>query len=80
MCAYYTQARYRANQKYLKAHYEQIAIRVPKGKREVYNRYAEGRNISLTKLMMDLLEKEMEEHPLQEPQGTRPAETDGDRG
>ena len=39
--------------------YDQLAIRVPKGKREVYKAFAESRGISLARLITELIEREM---------------------
>ena len=50
MGAKYTEAQKTATQKYLKSNYDQLSIRVPKGKREEYKKYAESKNISLAKL------------------------------
>lgn len=57
----YTQARNEASQRYNKAHLEQIAIRVPKGKREEYNVLAELKETSITKLITEYLDKEIEQ-------------------
>ena len=39
--------------------YDQIAIRVPKGKRERYKAFAESKGMSLAGLITELIEKEM---------------------
>lgn len=39
--------------------YDQIAIRVPKGKRDTYKAFAESRGKSLAGLITELIEKEM---------------------
>ena len=57
----YTQAQNKATQKYIKANLEQISIRVPKGKREQYNRLAKEMNTSLTKLITEYLDRLMNE-------------------
>ena len=56
----YTQAQNRATQKYIKENLEQISIRVPKGKRQIYKDFAESRGQSLAGLIMGLIESEME--------------------
>ena len=53
----YSQAQNKATQKYIKANLEQVSIRVPKGKREQYNRLAKEMNTSLTKLITEYLER-----------------------
>lgn len=55
----YTEARNRASQKYNKEHLEQIAIRVPKGKRDQYKALASRRGESLAGLICRLLDDEM---------------------
>lgn len=52
----YSEASKKATMKYQKEKLEQIAIRVPKGKREEYNNLAKIRGTSLTKLIVDYLE------------------------
>ena len=59
MGAKYTEAQNKATQKYLKTNYDQLSIRVPKGKREEYKNYAVSKNISLAQLIVDLIEKDM---------------------
>ena len=54
----YTEARNRASQKYHKEHMEQIAIRVPKGKRAQYKALADRRGESLAGLICRLLDNE----------------------
>lgn len=56
----YSEAQNKATQKYIKNTYDTITVRVPKGKREIYNAHAENKNISLTKLIIELLDKDME--------------------
>lgn len=59
----YNQARNKATQKYQKEHLEQIAIRVPKGKRQLYKDYADSKGKPLVKLITDLLDAEMRSNP-----------------
>ena len=54
----YTDARKKANDKYNKAQ-DQIAIRVPKGKRDEYKAFAEIRGESLAGMIVRLIEEEM---------------------
>lgn len=58
MGAKYTPAQNAATQKYLKKTYDQISIRVKKGKREEYTKKAEAAGKSLTQYIIDLIEKE----------------------
>lgn len=39
---------------------DEIKIRVPKGKREIYKKYAESKGKSLNKLLIELIENDME--------------------
>lgn len=51
----YSKATNKAVQKYCKANYDNITVRVPKGKREVYKEYAESQGKSLNALIIELL-------------------------
>ena len=55
----YSKATNKAVQKYCKANYDNITVRVPKGKREVYKEYAESQGKSLNALIVELLDREM---------------------
>ena len=55
----YNEARNKATQRYQKAHLDQIAIRVPKGKRQEYKDFAESRGESLAGMIVRLIESEM---------------------
>ena len=57
--ARYTEAQNKATQKYVKNNYDDIKIRVPKGKREIYKAHAESQGKSLNQLVIDLLDKDM---------------------
>ena len=57
--ARYTEAQNKATQKYIKNNYDDIKIRVPKGKREIYKAHAESQGKSLNQLVIDLLDKDM---------------------
>lgn len=57
MTKHYEQ-RKESNKKYLQK-FDDIKIRVPGGKREEYKQYAESIGTSLNKLVIDLLEKEI---------------------
>lgn len=54
-----TKAKLEGNKRYL-AKQDDIKIRVPKGKREEYKTYAENKGMSLTRLVVELIEKDME--------------------
>lgn len=56
----YTQSRNKATQRYQKTHLDQIAIRVPKGKREEYKAFAESQGKPLAGLIVELIEREMQ--------------------
>lgn len=58
--AKYSEAQNKATQKYIKNNYDTITVRVPKGMRATYNAHAEGKNTSLSKLIIDLLDKDIE--------------------
>lgn len=55
----YTEAQNKATQKYIKNNYDDIKIRVPKGMRSIYQEYAESQGKSLNKLVIELLDKEI---------------------
>ena len=55
-----SEAQQRATNKYNKKAYDQIAIRIPKGKRDLYNDLAKKKNISLASLIVQLLDQELE--------------------
>ena len=57
--AKYTEAQNKATQKYIKANYDDIKVRVPKGKREEYKTLAESQGKSLNQLIVDLLEESL---------------------
>lgn len=57
----YTEAQNKATQKYIKNAYDTITVRVPKGMRDKYNAHADSKNTSLTKLIIDLLNKDIED-------------------
>ncbi|MBE5881220.1 MAG: hypothetical protein E7289_02740 [Lachnospiraceae bacterium] len=60
MGAKYTKAQNKATQKYIKNTYDTVTTRVPKGMRDVYKAHAESKGTSLNKLIIDLLNKDME--------------------
>ena len=56
----YSEAQNKATQKYIKKAYDPLTVRVPKGMRETYNAHAESKGTSLNKLVIELLNKDME--------------------
>lgn len=58
--AKYTEKQNKWTQDYIKKAYDTIVIRVPKGKRLEYNELAGKQGKSLTKLIMELLEEQLE--------------------
>ena len=57
----YSEAQKKATAKYMKNKLDDIKVRVPKGKREVYKAHAERQGKSLNALIIELLEKDMQE-------------------
>ena len=55
----YSEAQKKATAKYMKNKLDDIKVRVPKGKREVYKAHAERKGKSLNALIIELLEKDM---------------------
>ena len=55
----YTDSQNKATQKYKKEHRDRIALEVPKGKKDEYKAFAESRGLSLTALIVKLIEDEM---------------------
>lgn len=56
----YSEAQKKATAKYMKNKLDDIKVRVPKGKREVYKAHAERKGKSLNALIIELLEKDMQ--------------------
>lgn len=54
-----TEAQKRATNKYNGKTYDQVAIRIPKGKREEYKQFAESQGESLAGMIVRLIEHEM---------------------
>lgn len=55
----YTKATNKAVQKYCKANYDDIKVRVPKGDREKYKTFAENQGKSLNALIVELLDSDI---------------------
>ena len=58
--AKYTEAQNKSTQKYIKKAYDDIKVRVPKGRRELYKAHAEAQGKSLNQLIIELLDKSMD--------------------
>ena len=59
--ARYSEAQNKATQKYISNAYDQFSVRVPKGKREIYKAHAEAQGKSLNQLVIELLDKDIDE-------------------
>ena len=55
-------AQKKATSTYISKAYDQVSLRMPKGKREEYKAHAERQGKSLNALIIELLEKDMQEH------------------
>ena len=56
----YNETYKKASIKYKKEHRDRSAVDVPKGKKDEYKTFAESRGKSLTALIVELLEREMD--------------------
>ncbi len=57
----YNQSQNKATQKYVKAHYDSILFRVPKGKRDLYHAAAVKRGMSLNAFIVQAVERAVHE-------------------
>lgn len=55
----YNEANKKASMKYMAEKREDLKLNLPKGKKEEYKAYAASKGVSLTKLITDLIEKDM---------------------
>lgn len=55
----YSDAQNKSTQKYIHKNYDQVSLRIPKGKREEYKAFAESQGKSLNQLIVDLIEESM---------------------
>lgn len=55
----YNEASKKASMKYMAEKREDLKLNLPKGKKEEYKAYATSKGVSLTKLITDLIEKDM---------------------
>lgn len=60
MVARYSQAQNKATQKYIKNTYDEIKVRVPKGKKAEYQKQAEAAGKSLNQFIIDCIEERKE--------------------
>ena len=63
----YSQAQNKASQKYHKAHLEQLAIRVKKGKKDYYKAAAESAGMSLNAFVIQSMDEKIERDNLAPP-------------
>lgn len=54
--AKYSESQKKATAKYNKANYDDIKVRMPKGKRDVYKQIAKDKGVSLNQLILRYLE------------------------
>ena len=57
-----SEARLRANKKYNSINYDEIKVRVPKGRREIIKAYAEENGESLNSFIIKLINEAMEKY------------------
>lgn len=55
-----SEAQKKATSKYISKAYDQVSLRMPKGKREIYKEHAERKGMSLNALILQLLEEDIE--------------------
>jgi hypothetical protein len=63
---YYNESAKRATMKYMAEHRDTLKINIPKGLKNRYKTYAESRGTSLTALIMDLIEADIDKHGWEE--------------
>ncbi len=56
----YTQAQNKATQKYIKANYDEIKLRLPKGKKEIIKDFASKHNESVNSFIKRSIDEAME--------------------
>lgn len=54
-----SKAQQKATSKYISKAYDQVSLRMPKGKREIYKTHAERKGKSLNALIIELLEEDI---------------------
>lgn len=55
----YSEAQKKATMKYMKANYDEIKIRVPKGKKDEYRQFAENAGSMLTPFIIQAIEEKI---------------------
>ena len=55
----YSKSQNKATQKYIKNNYEEIKIRVPKGKKDLFKELASRKGLSLNTFVVDLMEQSL---------------------
>lgn len=55
-----SKAQQKATAKYMKEHLDDIKLRAPKGKRDIYKAFAESQGMSLNAWALSLMDKNME--------------------
>lgn len=78
MGAKYTEAQKRAAEKYKATRRDALNLNFPKGSKDKYKAYAQSKGVSLTKLICDLIEKDMEAAGFAAPE--LPTEDGGESG
>jgi len=58
----YSEAQNKATQRYIKNNYDTITVRMLKGKKDEYSELAKKKGVSLTRLILDLLDRELTLH------------------
>ncbi len=59
----YSEAQKRATLKYKAKNYDQMNLQLKKGAKDIYKAQAAKRGLSLNAYIIQLIEKDMEEHP-----------------
>lgn len=78
MGAKYTEAQKKAAEKYKATRRDALNLNLPKGSKDKYKAYAQSKGVSLTKLICDLVEKDMKAAGFTAPEP--PPEDDGESG
>ena len=72
----YNQAMNEATQKYRKANLDQLAIRIPKGDRDIYKEYAQQYFGSIPKMIVTLIHDDMRKRGVTPPERSADASQD----
>ena len=60
---YYNEKAKERTNRYRAANRDKLTFDMPKGDKERYKRYAESKGLSLSKLLISLIEREMQDNP-----------------